>query len=176
MTAQLTAQFGGQIWCSCRLIHSCSAMDRHATRGVPYYRVSRIFMSRIFHPCNMVPHFHVPQFDVSHFQRPRLSLTSRRVSCFHLPPLFSSLCVHVGRRHKTVECPSVRLSRRSTATAAAGGFAAEVGRRQQLSIDSCCSARLAGRISIRPTARRSSDCTCFNYFIRCLPQETYRRA
>ena len=28
----------------------------YATRGVPYYRVSRIFMSRIFHPCNMVPH------------------------------------------------------------------------------------------------------------------------
>ena len=42
----------------------------YATRGVPYYRVSRIFMSRIFHPCNMVPHFHVPQFHVSHFQRP----------------------------------------------------------------------------------------------------------
>ena len=30
-------------------MHSCSAMDRHyATLGVPYYRVSRIFMSRIF--------------------------------------------------------------------------------------------------------------------------------
>ena len=42
----------------------------YATRGVPYYRVSRIFMSRIFHPCSMVPHFHVPQFHVSHFQRP----------------------------------------------------------------------------------------------------------
>ena len=43
----------------------------YATRGVPYFRVSRIFMSRIFHPCILVPHFHVPQFHVSHFQRPR---------------------------------------------------------------------------------------------------------
>jgi len=41
---------------------------------VPYYRVSRIFMSRIFHPCNMVPHFHVPQVHVSHFQRPLANL------------------------------------------------------------------------------------------------------
>ena len=61
---QLAAKSGALC---CRLMHSCSAMDRHATRGVPYYRVSRIFMSRIFHPCNMVPHFHVPQFHVSHF-------------------------------------------------------------------------------------------------------------
>jgi len=37
----------------------------YATLGVPYYRVSRIFMSRTFHPCNIVPHFHV-----SHFQHP----------------------------------------------------------------------------------------------------------
>jgi len=37
-----------------------------------------------------------------------------------------------GKRHKTVECPSICLSRRSTA-AAVGGFAAEVGRGQQLS-------------------------------------------
>jgi len=52
-------------------------------------------MSRNFHPCNMVPvvillillilllvpHFHVPQVHVSHFQRPHtkvnLSVTSR---------------------------------------------------------------------------------------------------
>ena len=34
--------------------------------------------------------------------------------------------------------PSVCLSHRSTAAAAAGGFAAEVGRRQQIPIDSCC--------------------------------------
>ena len=33
-------------------------------------RFSCIFMSRIFHPCNMVLHFHVPLFHVSHFQRP----------------------------------------------------------------------------------------------------------
>ena len=48
-----------------------------------------------------------------------------------------------SRVYVTVRCPSVRpslcLSRRSTAAAAAGGFAAEVGRRgQQISIDSCC--------------------------------------
>ena len=30
------------------------------------------------------------------------------------------------KRHKTVKCPSVCLSRRSTKAAAAGGFAAEV--------------------------------------------------
>ena len=29
-------------------------------------------MSRIFHPCILVPHFDVPQFHVLHFQRPRL--------------------------------------------------------------------------------------------------------
>ena len=50
--------------------------------------------------------------------------------------------VRVGKRHKLVECrsvrPSVRLSRRLAAAAAAGGFAAEVGRGQQISIDSCC--------------------------------------
>ena len=157
------------------LVDSCIPAGNgqiYATRGVPYYRVSRIFMSRIFHPCNMVPHFHVPQFDVSHFQRPRLSLTSRRVSCFHLSPLFSSLSVHVGRRHKTIELPSVCLSRRSTATAAAGGFAAEVGRRQQISIDSCCSARLAGRVNIRPTARRSSILVSTILFGVCLRKPT----
>jgi len=37
-----------------------------------------------------------------------------------------------GKRHKTVECPSVRLSRRSTAAAAAGGFAAGARREQQI--------------------------------------------
>ena len=35
-------------------------------------------------------------------------------------------------------CPSVCLSHRFTAAAAAGGFAAEVGRGQQISMDSCC--------------------------------------
>jgi len=41
-----------------------------------------------------------------------------------------------GKRHKTVEClsvrPSVRPSRRSTAAAVAGRFAAEFGRGQQI--------------------------------------------
>ena len=43
-----------------------------------------------------------------------------------------------GKRHKTAEFPSVCLSRRSSAAAAPGGFAAEVGRGQQISIDGCC--------------------------------------
>ena len=64
---------GDEIWCSFLSNHAflLDNGQTYATRGVPYYRVSRIFMSRIFHPCNMVPHFHVPQFHVSHFQRPR---------------------------------------------------------------------------------------------------------
>jgi len=52
----------------------------YATRGVSYCRVSRIFMSRIFHPCNMVPHFQVPQFHVWHFQRPRSNAPHRLLS------------------------------------------------------------------------------------------------
>jgi len=40
-----------------------------------------------------------------------------------------------------------RLSRRSTAAAADGGFAAEVGRGQQISIDSCCCHAGAGRVN-----------------------------
>jgi len=42
---------------------------------------------------------------------------------------------------------SARLSRRSTAAAADGGFAAEVGRGQQISIDSCCCHAGAGRVN-----------------------------
>ena len=34
----------------------------YTTLGVPYYRVSRIFMSRNFHPCNLVPQMHVSHF------------------------------------------------------------------------------------------------------------------
>ena len=66
---------GGEIWCSFLSTHAflLGNGQTYAIRGVPYYRVSRIFMSRIFHPRNMVPHFHVPQFHVSHFQRPHLS-------------------------------------------------------------------------------------------------------
>ena len=56
---------GGEIWCSFLSTHAFLLGN-----GQTYYRVSRIFTSRIFHPCNVVPHFHVPQFHVSHFQRP----------------------------------------------------------------------------------------------------------
>ena len=73
---------------SCLPMHSCSAMDRHMQHSV-FHTIAfleflclaistiaswcRKFMSRIFHPCTTVPHFHVPQVHVSHFQRPRLS-------------------------------------------------------------------------------------------------------
>ena len=69
---QLAAKSGAL---SCRLAFLLGNGQTYAT-SVPYYRVSRIFMSRIFHPCNMVPHFHVPQFHVSHFQRPPLIVQS----------------------------------------------------------------------------------------------------
>ena len=76
---QLAAKSGAL---SCRLMHSCSAMDRHMQHAV-FHAIAfcRIFMSRIFHPCNMVPHFHVPQFHVSHFQRP---LWSKVQTCIRL--------------------------------------------------------------------------------------------
>ena len=63
---------GGEIWCSFLSTHAflLGNGQTYATRGVPYFRVSHIFMSRIFHPCILVPHFHVPQFHVSHFPRP----------------------------------------------------------------------------------------------------------
>jgi len=40
----------GEIWCSFLLTHAflLGNGQTYATRGVPYYRVSRIFMSRIF--------------------------------------------------------------------------------------------------------------------------------
>jgi len=34
----------------------------YATLAVQYYRVSRIFMSRNFHPCKLVPQIHVMHF------------------------------------------------------------------------------------------------------------------
>ena len=41
---------GGEIWCSFLSTHAflLGNGQTYATRGVPYYRVSRIFMSRIF--------------------------------------------------------------------------------------------------------------------------------
>ena len=51
----------------------------YPTLGVPYYRVSRIFLSRNFHPCKLVPQIHV-----SHFQSPRNVsglINSYRQSC-----------------------------------------------------------------------------------------------
>jgi len=42
----------------------------YATCGVPYVSHSRIFQSRILHPCSLVPIIPVPHFPVLHFQRP----------------------------------------------------------------------------------------------------------
>ena len=56
---------GGEIWCSSLSTHAflLGNGQTYATRGVPYYRVSRIFTSRIFHPCNLVPLIHVSHFS-----------------------------------------------------------------------------------------------------------------
>jgi len=45
-----TPTVGGEIWCSFLSTHAflLGNGQTYATRGVPYYRVSRIFMSRIF--------------------------------------------------------------------------------------------------------------------------------
>ena len=62
-----------------------------------------------------------------------------------------------GKRRVTVECPSVRLSvrlsHRSTAAAAAGGFAAELGRGHQISIDGCCRRVARGPRKFRPDGK-----------------------
>ena len=56
------------------------------------------------------------------------------------------------------ECLSVCLSRRLIAAAAVGGFAAEVRRGQQISIDdsTAAAAQHAGRVNFGPTVRRSN--------------------
>jgi len=55
---------GGEIWCSFLSTRAflLGSGQTYATRGVPYYRVSCIFMSRIFHPCKLVPQIHVSHF------------------------------------------------------------------------------------------------------------------
>ena len=79
---------GGEIWCSFLSTHAflLGNGQTYATRGVPYYRVSRIFMSRNFHPCKLVPHFHVPQFHVSHFQRPQNDIPIKRTQSLKTEP------------------------------------------------------------------------------------------
>jgi len=60
-----------------------------------------------------------------------LALQCSKTYCYEL-------FTYYAIRHCSSVRPSVCLSRRSTAAAAVGGFAAEVGRGQQISIDSCC--------------------------------------
>jgi len=68
--------------------------------------------------------------------------------------------IEYGRRHKTVECPSVCRSRRSTAAAVAGGFAVEVGRgsryRSVAAAAAAAVAQHAGRVNFDPNVRRSN--------------------
>ena len=61
-------------------------------------------------------------------------LTSQSDALTTRPLRLQSVYVTVGC---SSVCPSVRLSRRSTAAATCGWFAAELGRWQQISIDSC---------------------------------------
>ena len=60
--------------------------------------------------------------------------------------------------------PSVCLSRQSTAAAAAGGFAAEVGRSHQIygSIVAAA-ARLVGRVNFDTTVTRSNMVVCIRH-------------
>jgi len=55
---------GGDIWCSFLSTHAflLGNGQTYATLGVPYYRVSHIFMSRNFHPCKLVLQIHVSHF------------------------------------------------------------------------------------------------------------------
>ena len=48
-------------------VHTGTKKLGYAIRGVPYVSCSRIFQSRIFHPCSLMP-----IIQVSHFQRPSL--------------------------------------------------------------------------------------------------------
>ena len=53
-----------QVWCSFLSTHAflLGNGQTYAALGVPYYRVSRILMSRNFHPCKLVPQIHVSHF------------------------------------------------------------------------------------------------------------------
>ena len=93
---------GGEIWFSFLSTHAflLGNGQTYGTRGVPYFRVSRIFMSRIFHPCNLVPKIHVSHFPPLHsgaaFSCPAISCLAFSAS----PP--EALCFRVVR-------PSVRM-------------------------------------------------------------------
>jgi len=67
------------------------------------------------------------------------------------------------------------LSRRSTAAAAAGGFAAEVGRRQQISIDSCCCRATFGPHKCWCDCKEVQHTCLFNHSL-CFDQETRKRS
>ena len=73
-----------------------------------------------------------------------------------------------GKRRKTVECSSVRLSHQSTTAEVADGIAAEVGRGQQNDIDRLAAgaARHTGRVNFGQTVIKEvqptylfQDCT-----------------
>jgi len=97
---------GGEIWCSFLSTHAflLGNGQTYATRGVPYYRVSCIFMSRIFHPCKLVPQIHV-----SHF--PPLwhgtAFSCPAISCLAFS---ASPCIRGTSHGPVCVCLSVRLS------------------------------------------------------------------
>jgi len=74
--------------------------------------------------------------------------------------IYYAVCIVRGKRHKMVECPFVCLSRRLITAAAAGGFAAEVGRGQQIWIDSCCCRAICGPRKFRSDCKEVQH-TCF---------------
>jgi len=73
-----------------------------------------------------------------------------------------------SKRLKTVVCPSVRMSVPSIdSSSGARGFAAEVGRVQQKSIDSCCCRTTCGRVIFGPIAGGPTYLSRCKYAITC---------
>ena len=114
---------GGEIWCSFLSTHTflLGNGQTYATRGVPYFRVSRIFMSRIFHPCNLVPKIHVSHFPPLHsgaaFSCPTISCLAFSASPFYISQLFRFLARTAGRPvyddcsvHRFSRCAFIALS------------------------------------------------------------------
>ena len=102
---------GGELWCSYLSTHAflLGNGQTYATLGVPYYCVSRIFMSRSFHPCKLLPHFHVPQVHVSHFQRPRLRQAGRKNVSARVPTHTQTYARTAGRTTRKLLAQSIGL-------------------------------------------------------------------
>ena len=116
----------------------------------------------------------------SFMRRTPLTTTPRRQPTLLSTARVSALLHHArsmrqASRHGRVSVRlSVCLSRRSTAAATCGRFAAERGRGQQMSIDACrrptastAAARLAGRVNCGPNVRRSNVYLFVIRFVCC---------